>query len=64
MHLIYMQIRVLPESPRWLLAQNRMEEAEKEIRKMASINQRTLPPDYFNQFKVGYYIFLHSINFL
>lgn len=42
----------MPESPRWLLSQNRLAEAETVIRKMAHVNKKTLPPGYFNQFKV------------
>jgi hypothetical protein len=44
--------RVLPESPRWLLSQNRLDDAEVEIRKMARINGRQLPANYFTDLKV------------
>jgi len=34
---------VVPESPRWLIAADRKEEAEKIIRKAAKVNGRTIP---------------------
>ncbi|XP_064114552.1 beta-alanine transporter-like isoform X2 [Macrobrachium nipponense] len=37
---------VLPESPRWLLANGRLEEAEKIMRKMARVNRKQLPENY------------------
>lgn len=36
----------LPESPRWLLAKNRIEELKKIIETAARWNKRTLPPNY------------------
>ncbi|KAK8398084.1 hypothetical protein O3P69_003774 [Scylla paramamosain] len=37
---------VLPESPRWLLANGRLDEAEKIMKKMARVNGKTLPQNY------------------
>ncbi|XP_068227579.1 beta-alanine transporter isoform X2 [Palaemon carinicauda] len=37
---------VLPESPRWLLANGRLEEAEKIMKKMARVNRKQLPENY------------------
>lgn len=37
---------VLPESPRWLLANGRFPEAEKIMKKMARVNGKTLPANY------------------
>ena len=44
--------RILPESPRWLLSQERFEEAEKILQKMAFVNGKTLNENYFTHIKV------------
>ncbi|CAB0017896.1 unnamed protein product, partial [Nesidiocoris tenuis] len=50
---------VLPESPRWLLARGRFDEAEKILKTMARVNGRSLPPDFIMDLK--YRIILDNI---
>ncbi|KAG8233990.1 hypothetical protein J437_LFUL014451 [Ladona fulva] len=45
---------VMPESPRWLLANGRYEEAEKVLLKMAKVNGKSLPANYILQLKQKY----------
>lgn len=45
---------MLPESPRWLLAKGRFDDAEKILKKMAKINGKTLPEDYMILLKKRY----------
>lgn len=44
--LYFLYIFVMPESPRWLLAEDRLEEALKVLETMARINRRTIPQDF------------------
>ncbi|OXB72667.1 UNVERIFIED_CONTAM: hypothetical protein H355_007682 [Colinus virginianus] len=43
--------RVLPESARWLVTKGKIEEAKKYLKKAASVNKRTIPPELLNQLK-------------
>ncbi|XP_045592853.1 beta-alanine transporter isoform X2 [Procambarus clarkii] len=45
---------VLPESPRWLLANGRLSEAEKIMKKMARVNGKVLSPDYMANLRRKY----------
>uniref|UniRef100_A0A669QJ87 Major facilitator superfamily (MFS) profile domain-containing protein n=1 Tax=Phasianus colchicus TaxID=9054 RepID=A0A669QJ87_PHACC len=42
---------VLPESARWLVTKGKIEEAKKYLKKAASINKRTIPPELLDQLK-------------
>jgi len=44
-------IRVLPESPRWLLSQLKFKEAEQILESMAKINGESLPDDCMQKLK-------------
>ncbi|KAK3767346.1 hypothetical protein RRG08_039162 [Elysia crispata] len=39
----------MPESPRWLISKNRVEQAEKQIQRIAKMNGKTVPKDIMQQ---------------
>ncbi|XP_023214691.1 organic cation transporter protein-like isoform X1 [Centruroides sculpturatus] len=40
----------VPESPRWLVAQNRIDEAEVIVQKIAKVNKKKIPPNFLKTF--------------
>lgn len=45
--------RVLPESPRWLLAKGRLEEASKILETLARVNKKEMPEAFKLKLKVS-----------
>ncbi|XP_067422288.1 solute carrier family 22 member 13-like isoform X2 [Emydura macquarii macquarii] len=46
---LFFYIWVLPESARWLMTKEKVEEAKKLLQKAASVNKRTFPPELLDQ---------------
>ncbi|XP_065600886.1 solute carrier family 22 member 13-like [Cyrtonyx montezumae] len=51
MFALFFYFWVLPESARWLVTKGKIEEAKKYLKKAASINKRTIPPELLDQLK-------------
>uniref|UniRef100_A0A803YM54 Solute carrier family 22 member 13 n=1 Tax=Meleagris gallopavo TaxID=9103 RepID=A0A803YM54_MELGA len=49
MFALFFYFWVLPESARWLVTRGKIEEAKKYLKKAASINKRTIPPELLDQ---------------
>lgn len=47
--LYFLYIFIMPESPRWLLAKGRLEEALKVLEVMARVNKKELPDSFRNK---------------
>ncbi|CAH0388325.1 unnamed protein product [Bemisia tabaci] len=47
----FFYLRDMPESPRWLLARGSYAKAEKILNKMAKVNNKPIPPDWFSRKK-------------
>ncbi|XP_072014760.1 organic cation transporter protein-like [Amphiura filiformis] len=50
--LLCLFIPLLSESPRWLLSKGRMTEAQKVIRRIAKVNKKDLPDEFFNSLEI------------
>ncbi|CAG4967617.1 unnamed protein product [Colias eurytheme] len=44
---------ILPESPRWLLSKNRVDDAIRKVQKIAKINGKTIPAELIEDFKLS-----------
>ncbi|OXB63816.1 hypothetical protein ASZ78_016222 [Callipepla squamata] len=51
MFALFFYFWVLPESSRWLVTKGKIEEAKKYLKKAASVNKRTIPPELLDQLK-------------
>ncbi|XP_015430764.1 PREDICTED: organic cation transporter 1-like [Dufourea novaeangliae] len=50
--LLFSYYWVIPESPRWLLSKNRIDEAEVIVQRMARINGKTVPSNFLRKMEV------------
>ncbi|KAK9305048.1 hypothetical protein QLX08_003746 [Tetragonisca angustula] len=50
--LLFSYYWIIPESPRWLLSKNRIDEAEVIVQRMAKINGRTVPNNFLRKMEV------------
>lgn len=51
--LLFSYYWIIPESPRWLLSKNRIDEAEVIVQHMAKVNGRTVPSNFLRQMEVN-----------
>lgn len=51
--LLFSYYWIIPESPRWLLSKNRIDEAEVIVQRMAKINGKTVPNNFLRKMEVG-----------
>ncbi|XP_076175139.1 organic cation transporter 1 [Ptiloglossa arizonensis] len=50
--LLFSYYWIIPESPRWLLSKNRIDEAEVIVQRMAKINGKTVPSNFLRKMEV------------
>ncbi|XP_076766736.1 organic cation transporter protein [Xylocopa sonorina] len=50
--LLFSYYWIIPESPRWLLSKNRIDEAEVIVQRMAKINGRTVPSNFLRKMEM------------
>ncbi|XP_076629444.1 organic cation transporter 1 [Colletes latitarsis] len=50
--LLFSYYWIIPESPRWLLSKNRIDEAEEIVQRMAKINGKTVPSNFLRKMEV------------
>jgi hypothetical protein len=50
--ILYSYYWIIPESPRWLLSKNKINEAEEIVQTMARINGKELPKNFLKKMEV------------
>lgn len=51
--LLFSYYWIIPESPRWLLSKNRIDEAEVIVQQMAKMNGKKVPTNFLKKMEVG-----------